>query len=40
MEFTIAPTPWTICAEIFPNRIRAICISLTTGKKKNTDKVI
>ncbi|KAI8884900.1 general substrate transporter [Backusella circina FSU 941] len=31
MEFTWAPVPWVVCAEIFPNRIRAICISLTTA---------
>ncbi|KAI8888647.1 general substrate transporter [Backusella circina FSU 941] len=31
MEFTWAPVPWCVCAEIFPNRIRAICISLTTA---------
>ncbi|KAG2237072.1 hypothetical protein INT48_001840 [Thamnidium elegans] len=31
-EFTWGPVPWIVCSEIFPNRIRAICISLTTCK--------
>jgi sugar porter (SP) family MFS transporter len=30
-EFTWGPLTWIICSEIFPNRIRAICISLTTS---------
>ncbi|KAI8369048.1 general substrate transporter [Blakeslea trispora] len=30
-EFTWGPMTWIVCSEIFPNRIRAVCISLTTS---------
>lgn len=31
-EFTWGPVTWIVCSEIFPNRIRAVCISITTCK--------
>ncbi|KAL9542781.1 hypothetical protein PS6_009621 [Mucor atramentarius] len=30
-EFTWGPVTWIVCSEIFPNRIRAVCISITTS---------
>ncbi|CEP12248.1 hypothetical protein [Parasitella parasitica] len=30
-EWSWGPLTWIVCSEIFPNRIRAICISITTS---------
>ncbi|KAI9317407.1 general substrate transporter [Dichotomocladium elegans] len=30
-EFSWGPVVWVVCSEIFPNRIRAFCLSITTA---------
>ncbi|OBZ83170.1 Quinate permease [Choanephora cucurbitarum] len=39
-EFTWGPMTWIVCSEIFPNRIRAACISLTTSMNWAMNAVI
>ncbi|KAI8888646.1 general substrate transporter [Backusella circina FSU 941] len=40
MEFAWNPVPWIYCSEIFPNRIRAICISMTTAMNWASNAII
>ncbi|KAI9341312.1 general substrate transporter [Pilaira anomala] len=39
-EFTWGPVPWIVCSEIFSNRIRAICISVTTSMNWGMNAII